>query len=106
MQFLRVPKSSSKGHVHVAMLSFDERAYHGQGLYLHDAQTLLRQLGEAPPLKRLELQPMSLGADLATFGWAYDGAMVNGTQGFVYTLLALFAVHLKRQRCHSASWTL
>ncbi len=93
VNFLKVPRASSNGTVHVCMLNFNEESYPGSGIYLADAAVLLEKTAVGVLLaKRIELRPHSAMADLAAFGWEPDGAMINGTYCFLLSSLALYAV--------------
>ncbi len=94
INFLKVPRTSSNGTLHVCMLSFNEEAYPGNGIYLADAAVLLEKTAIGVLLaKRIELRPRSPMAELATFGWEPDGAMINGTYCFLLSTLAIYSVY-------------
>ena len=92
LTFQRHPSGSSKGCVHVAMLSYAEDAYPGKGVYLSDAAILLEQRGLEDLDHRISLRPESARVDLSCFGWMSDGSIVNGTRAFALSVLALYSL--------------
>ena len=84
--FLTTPKKACKGHAHVSMLDYDENAFHGKGLFVEDAFDVLSALTVDSTWPRLVVCPSgSPRADAGgrgMFGWAFDGALANGTRGF------------------------
>ena len=88
--FLRAPKTSAKGHTHIAMLGYQEEAYPGNGIYVVDAITLLELQAADLSSHVVRLRPRGEG-ELGTFGWLPDGDIANGTRAFALAAMGLYA---------------
>ena len=91
--FQAIPKTSRKGTIHIAMLSFEKTSYAASGMFLNDASLLLKTQGIIGGLssQTLAVRPRP-GAKMTVFGWEPDGAVVNSTHAFVCTCAAAYAV--------------
>ncbi len=78
----------------MSMLSFDESAFPGNGVYLADAITVL----EGTPWSTLFSKTISIlprsssaGTGLHCFGWEPDGAVINGVYSFIASAMVCCA---------------
>ena len=95
VNFQSVPQTKKTGAVHVSFLSFEAAHYSGGGLYLHDALTLLQNTEPDVLLKHtISITPIK-HTQVASFGWAADGALVNSNYAFVFTFLGFLAYSLR-----------
>ena len=89
--FLRQPKGTSRGRMHVAMLAFSEDSYPGKGVHLADALMILKHQHHDLDSQAISVRPRTVGLDLANFAWMPDGSIANGTRTFALTALGLYS---------------
>ena len=92
-----MPRGHCTGQIHVSMLSYDDKSFAGNGVYLTDALDVMDNWRQLPD-HRLHVRPKGNSTPLDEFGWMCDGAVINGTRGFAMVALAIFSVVGQWQR--------